>query len=308
MKSLRTMALALLTVSLAAAPAFGASIGDPAAPLAISKWIQGGPVDLKAGKGKNVFVVEFWATWCFPCLETIPHLSELQQKYKEKGFVAIGISDEKAQTVQAFVQNMGDKMNYVVALDDKLKTKAAYMDAFGQASIPMAFVVDRDGVVAWVGHPFAGLDAVLEQVIEGTYDIEARKRLAAAKENLSKYFTLVVRGDKADAKQLGESIVKDAGKDIQILNGMAWLILTIEGLPYRDLDLAMRAAKAAYDASNGQDPFVVDTYARAMYESGDVAKAIEYQEKAVALAPSEAERDFLSATLNKYLEEAGQTQ
>src|SRR5437016_6214034 len=61
------------------------SVGDPAPKLQVSKWVQGDPV--KEFSKDNVYVVEFWATWCGPCRESIPHLNEVYKKYKDKGLV-----------------------------------------------------------------------------------------------------------------------------------------------------------------------------------------------------------------------------
>ena len=58
-------------------------IGDAAPELKVEKWVKGDPVTTFE-KGK-VYVVEFWATWCPPCIKSIPHLTELQKQYKEKG-------------------------------------------------------------------------------------------------------------------------------------------------------------------------------------------------------------------------------
>jgi len=64
------------------------NIGDPAPPLRVTQWIKGTPVD-QFEKGR-VYVIEFWATWCKPCVAAMPHLSVLTREYKEKVTV-IGI-------------------------------------------------------------------------------------------------------------------------------------------------------------------------------------------------------------------------
>ena len=155
-------------------------LGDPAAPLVISDWIKGQPVDLAAAKGKQIVVVEFWATWCGPCRTSIPHLTEMQKKFKDVAFV--GISDEDAPTVKKFVAKMGGKMDYTVAVDTDRKTSAGYMEAFGIGGIPHAFIVDKQGNVVWNGHPMDGLEQALEELVAGKFDLaKVKKRAVAAK-------------------------------------------------------------------------------------------------------------------------------
>jgi thiol-disulfide isomerase/thioredoxin len=141
-----------------------ARLGEEAAPLSIKEWIQGGPVDVK--DGKMVYVVEFWATWCGPCRVSIPHLSALQKRLKDR-VVVVGISNEDPATVKPFVKKMGAQMDYVVACDDSAQTNAGYMAAYGFNGIPTAFVVDKEGRVLWAGHPMGGLDKALEQILVG---------------------------------------------------------------------------------------------------------------------------------------------
>jgi hypothetical protein len=86
------------------------------------------------------------------------------------------------------------------------------------------------------------------------------------------------------------------------MNEFSWNILTAPEIKSRDLDLALKTAKAAYDSSEGKDASIVDTYARALFDTGEMAKAIEYQKKAVGLSDDERMKKQLEATLSEYQE------
>lgn len=136
-------------------------VGDEASPLVQLTWIKGGPVTMSPGK---VYVVEFWATWCPPCQKSIPHLTELQKKYKDR-IVFVGLSKEDAATVRPFVDDMAEKMDYAIAVDAAGATFREYMTAFGKSGIPHAFVVSAAGKIVWHGHP---MDAAFEPALERT--------------------------------------------------------------------------------------------------------------------------------------------
>ena len=283
--------------------------GDPAPELSIDQWIKGDAVDLKKDGADHVYVVEFWATWCAPCRTSIPHLSELQAAYKGKKVTIIGISDETAAKVNPFVENMGDKMDYTVAIDKEGATYERYMTAFGQRGIPHAFIVNQKGQLAWHGHPMDGLDAALKQIVEGTYDIAATKQAAERAANAAKlledYFGVVTQGKNTPAaRKLGEDIIRDGGNNPDLLNQFAWLILTSRAVQDRDLDLALKAGKAAFDASEGKDVSIIDTYARALFDTGKHEEAIRLQEKAIALCKEPEMKASLEDTLDRYRLEA----
>ncbi len=154
-------------------------VGDPAPALSVGKWIKGEPVE-KFEKGK-IYVVEFWATWCGPCKATIPHLSKMQEQYKDVVFIGQNCWEEEVAGVPGFVKEMGDHMNYRVALDDTSHEKRGamathWMAAAKQNGIPTAFLIDKDLKIAWIGHPME-LEEVLKGVLAGTYDA---KKVAAA--------------------------------------------------------------------------------------------------------------------------------
>jgi thiol-disulfide isomerase/thioredoxin len=151
-------------------------VGHAAPKLAVSKWAQGEPV--KDFERDKAYIVEFWATWCGPCVATIPHVNELHTKFKDKGLVVIGqnVWENDTAKVEPFIKKMGDKMTYRVALDsmeDSKRGKMAetWMQAAGQNGIPAAFVVDKQGKIAWIGHPSSLKDNLLEEVLDGKFDV-----------------------------------------------------------------------------------------------------------------------------------------
>ena len=109
-------------------PLQAGELGEKALPLKIKEWIKGQPVDVTKVDGKRVYVVEFWANWCAPCIHSIPHLTELQRKFGDKNVTFIGVSvdnDKTVEKVKPFVKDMGDKMDYTVAIDDGGQTAKA---------------------------------------------------------------------------------------------------------------------------------------------------------------------------------------
>jgi len=151
-------------------PAIAAlKVGDPAPKLQVARWVQGGPV--KEFEGDKVYIVEFWATWCGPCISAIPHLNGIYTRHKDKGLIVIGQNvferDEKA--VPGFVSKMGGKMTYPVALDDKSVQggfmAANWLKAAGQNGIPCAFVVNKSGKIAYIGHPMRLAESMLTSLL-----------------------------------------------------------------------------------------------------------------------------------------------
>lgn len=154
---------------------FDLMVGDKAPPLAIAKWVKGNEVT--GFERGHVYVVEFWATWCGPCIRGMPHLTKLQKDFKDKATI-IGVTrqDTRGNTLEAvekMVAEKADVMGYTVAWDDESKTNQAYMRAAAQRFIPTAFVVDKEGRVAHITNNVNELDKVLAQIVDGTYDLNA---------------------------------------------------------------------------------------------------------------------------------------
>jgi thiol-disulfide isomerase/thioredoxin len=110
-------------------------------------------------KGKPM-IVEFWATWCPPCRASIPHLNEVNKKFKDKGLVIIGVTDEDKAKVLEFQKTL--PMDYTVAFDKEGKLG----EKFGITGIPHAFVVGKDGKIVWEGHPMQLKEDEIEKALK----------------------------------------------------------------------------------------------------------------------------------------------
>ncbi|KAG2497184.1 hypothetical protein HYH03_004773 [Edaphochlamys debaryana] len=119
-------------------------------------FIKGDPIAIGQAGGdvKRVIVVEVWATWCGPCRQTIPHLTELQHKYKDKHVYIVGVStDQNAQAAKKFVEGMGQQMDYTVAIDSSGEVQEGLMMPAQARGIPHAFVIDSTNTITYSGHP-----------------------------------------------------------------------------------------------------------------------------------------------------------
>jgi uncharacterized protein (TIGR03435 family) len=147
--------IALLAIALFPSVAAAQPKADEAAPpLSVERLLnapEGASAEWSSLKGK-VVVVEFWATWCAPCIASIPHLNELAEEFRDEDVVFISLTDEPPATVEPFLKRRPIKG--WVALDTDNQAGAAY----GVAGIPHTFIVGRTGKILGDTHP-AGLQA-----------------------------------------------------------------------------------------------------------------------------------------------------
>lgn len=149
-------------------------IGNVAPAIAVSNWMQGEPVT-EFEKGQ-VYIMEFWASWCAPCIAGMPHLSEIQRVYQDDVTV-IGMNIwEDPVKAAAWVEEQGKQlMDYTIAIQAGTQMESLWMRAASQDGIPTAFIVDQAGVIVWIGHPMS-IDEPLKQVVNGEWDFETFKK------------------------------------------------------------------------------------------------------------------------------------
>lgn len=301
MKPTQRLILTVAVSALIAAPLLADDLGAPATELQIAEWFLGDPVTLADGKGKTIFVIEFWSTTSQPCLDRVPALNVLQEKYKDQGVVLLALTLEKAPQVKAFVEKHRSKILYRVAADKDRATVTAYAGAFAFGRVPWMLVIDKEGRVVWSGAELGRAQTALDELLAGTYDLETARKEENARRALVLYFRAVKSISKAEtARPLGDTVLENGRSNMNMMNDFAWRIVAEPGLFKRDYELATRAAQIAYEACKGEHPGVLDTYARVLWETGKKAEAIEHQKKAVELAEGKDMQAELRTTLERY--------
>ncbi len=132
-------------------------INKPAPEFVVEEWLTKEP----DREGKMV-LIDFWATWCKPCLKTIPKLNQFHRKYKDR-LVIVGVSDQSADTVR---EHRGAKINYSAAVDPKRRM----FNALGIEGIPHVILVDPWGIVRWEGLPLQEGHELTEEVLDDLLD------------------------------------------------------------------------------------------------------------------------------------------
>jgi thiol-disulfide isomerase/thioredoxin len=194
-------------------------IGSKAPNLDIEHWMQDGNGFFKPVKEfaeGNVYVIEFWATWCGPCILSMPHLSELQNKYRGRGVQIVSISDETVDEVKQLLAQQNEQEGksfaditsaYCLTTDPDRSVYIDYMDASKQQGIPTAFIVGKSGLVEWIGHPME-MDEPLEAVVTDAWDREAfkaeLKEMEAFNEKMQEISQLAGQGNFKEAVQIAD--------------------------------------------------------------------------------------------------------
>jgi len=117
-------------------------------------------IDWKAYRGK-VVLVDFWATWCGPCIREMPHVRELHEKLGKQGFVVLGVNlDRKPEALAEFLKE--NKLPWSNLVDEGAQQAAT---KYGVRAIPTMMVINQQGKIAAVGHRVGGLKATIEKLL-----------------------------------------------------------------------------------------------------------------------------------------------
>lgn len=152
-------------------------LGKVAPPFTLEN-LDGKPVDLARHLGKEIVILDFWATWCGPCIAAMPEVRATADKFAKRGVALYFVNlQEDAETIRAFLEEQ--KLDVPVALDIEGAVAAEY----GVTGIPQTVIIGKDGKVQVVHVGFS--DKLQQQLTAEIEDLLAGKDLAAAE--LAKY-------------------------------------------------------------------------------------------------------------------------
>lgn len=303
------------------------NIGDDAPDLSVTEFVKGAPVDgFEDGK---VYLIDFWATWCGPCIRAMPHVSDLQDEYSGDGLQVIGVDiweskrtpdgpepivgDERSELVKGFVEKHDENMRYTVAIDGEQKLEREWMKPSGQNGIPTAMIVDRDGKLAWIGYGNdPKMNFYLETILDGEHDLVAMRE--ARNEELRKEQSgdeigtlfktageLLSDGEEDEALALMTAMSKTYfEKDAMGLNALAWNLVDREDVSKKSAKLAKMMATQASELGDWKDANVLDTLGWANHYLGDHAEAIRIETLAIKHATADDQRADFVKVLKKF--------
>jgi len=118
-----------------------ALVGKPAPDFKLA-LLEGGEIELSALKGKNVVLLDFWATWCGPCRQVMPALDRVSKDYASKGvrYLAVNLREEPAK-INAYLKQAGLELEVPLDKDGKVA------ESYAVRGIPTMVIVDKEGIV-----------------------------------------------------------------------------------------------------------------------------------------------------------------
>ena len=133
------------------------------APSLEGKDLDGKPVDLTTEYKGKVVLIDFWATWCAPCLAAMPDLIETYKRYHDRGFEIIGVNlDNDRDALKKYLERSQIQWRQIC---DGQSYRSPNVRKYDIMAIPAAFLIDPDGKIARVGIPMNGFGPMIERLL-----------------------------------------------------------------------------------------------------------------------------------------------
>ena len=231
-------------------------LGDPAPIIKGAKWLRGSPVD-KWQQG-HVYILDFWATWCKPCMTQMPAHQALQDQHADRNVHVVGIAiwSDKGPMTPAEALELHPGLKYVIAKDLNNNVADVFMGGTKMRGLPALMLVDLHGRLAWVGDPGEEFEMALEAVIADTFDLDAARLQDEVRRESQDLFAEIDEYRRSGNPGLAAERVDDVIALDQTRNGWAYAMkYEIFVTDLKDWSAAEEVVQEFTASESGRNPF-----------------------------------------------------